>query len=180
MLDKSTKDELLDRPSHLASLAERLQTGVDKGQQVEEDSCPAFGYLRNHRDRALAVEFRLRNGTSVWYPYSWLGPWQFNPSAGLLLKFTGDVVTLILIRGSNLGMVLPQNAVNLTDNGFQRHRVLWVREMDEVELRKTGERGPTIDRIEIAEFESHEDQREWLKKTAPAFLRTTNDHCFLP
>jgi hypothetical protein len=51
-----------------------------------------------------------------------------------------------------------------------RHRILWVREMDEQELRRVGDRGPTIDRIEVAEFESQEELQVWLKKAAPAFV----------
>jgi hypothetical protein len=137
----------------------------------EEEFCPAFGYLRGIRERALAVEFRYRNGNSEFFPYSWLGPWRFNPSSGLLLKFTGDVTTLVLIRGSNLDAMVNQGVVNLIEHGFQRHRILWVREMDEQELRQVGERGPTIDRIDIAEFESQEEVREWLIQTAPAFVR---------
>ena len=62
-------------------------------------------------------------------------------------------------------------AVNLTDSGFPRHRIDWVREMDEDELRKAGEGEPTIDGIDIAEFQTAEEQREWLKR-GPAFLRT--------
>jgi len=38
------------------------------------------------------VEFRLRSGNSMWFPYAWLGPWRYDPSEGLLLKFSGDVV----------------------------------------------------------------------------------------
>jgi len=34
-----------------------------------------------------------------------------------------------------------------------------------------GETGPTIDSIEVTEFESHDALKEWLVKTAPAFLR---------
>jgi hypothetical protein len=34
-----------------------------------------------------------------------------------------------------------------------------------------GQSGPTIDRIEVAEFESGEELREWVKKAAPAFMR---------
>ena len=78
-------------------------------------------------------------------------------------------MTLVLIRGSNLDALVKQS-VNLTDRGFQRHRILWVREMDEAELRKAGKGEPTIDRIEVAEFESHEELQEWLKKTAPSFV----------
>jgi hypothetical protein len=87
-------------------------------------------------------------------------------------KFTGDVVTLVLICGSNLDALVNQS-VNLTDRGLQRHRILWVREMEEGELRQVGAAGPTIDRIEVAEFESQEELRDWLKKTAPAFVRKT-------
>ena len=136
----------------------------------EEDSCLAFGYLRGSKEHALAVEFRFRDGNSEWYSYSLLASWQHNPSAGLLLKFNSDLVTLVLIRGSNLD-ALVNGAVNLTDRGFQRHRITFVREMDKEELRKTGNEGPTIDRIDIAEFETHEDLREWLKRNAPAFVR---------
>jgi hypothetical protein len=61
--------------------------------------------------------------------------------------------------------------MNLTDRGLQRHRITWVREMDEQELSRVGQGGPTIDKIEVAEFESQEGLREWLKKGAPAFVR---------
>ena len=87
------------------------------------------------------------------------------------MKFTGDVVTLVLIRGSNLGAVLPDRGINLTDRGLQRQRVTYIREMDDAELRRAGRGEPTIDRIEVAEFESQEQLREWLKTTAPVFLR---------
>jgi hypothetical protein len=135
-----------------------------------EASCGAFGYLRGLRDQAGAVEFRFRDGNSAWFPYGWLGPWRFNPSEGLLLKFSGDLVYLVLIRGSNLDRPLNEGAINLTHAGLQRHRVLWVREMTAEEIRKVGETGPTIDSIEMAECESQADVKEWLGKHAPAFL----------
>lgn len=34
-----------------------------------------------------------------------------------------------------------------------------------------GETGPTIDRIEVAEFESREQLTEWLTGNAPEFVR---------
>jgi hypothetical protein len=49
--------------------------------------------------------------------------------------------------------------------------MLWVREMNEEEIRQVGETGPTIDSIEVAEFESHEALKEWLSKKAPAFMQ---------
>jgi hypothetical protein len=135
-----------------------------------EASCRAFGYLRGIKDRATSVEFRFRNGNSTWFPYSWMGTWKYNPSEGLLLKFSGDLVYLVLIRGSNLAKPLNDGAINLTHAGLQRHRVLWLREMTKEDIRQVGETGPTIDSIEIAEFESNADLKGWLSKTAPAFV----------
>jgi hypothetical protein len=80
-------------------------------------------------------------------------------------------VYLVLIRGSNLAKPLNEGAINLTHAGLQRHRVLWVREMTKEEIRQVGETGPTIDSIKIAEFQSHDDLKEWVKKNAPAFAR---------
>lgn len=169
MSDERSVLGLVQRQPHLAGTAAALAGGRDREQDTEE--CPAFGFLRGLRERAVTVEFRFRDGNAEAFPYSWLGPVRFNPSAGLLLKFTGDVVTLVLIRGSNLDAPVNQDAINLTDRGLHRHRVTWVREMEEGEIRKVGEGGPTIDRIEVAEFESHEAVEEWLKKKAPVFLR---------
>ena len=142
----------------------------DGGEGGEEGSCAAFGFLRGIRDSSASVEMRLRSGNSMWFPYSWLGPWRYNPSEGLLLKFSGDVVYLVLIRGSNLDKPLADGTINLTHAGLQRHRVLWVREMTDEEIERVGETGPTIDSILISEFTDHESRREWLKTHAPAFL----------
>ena len=140
------------------------------GDDGGEASCAAFGYLRGIRDASASLEFRLKSGNSMWFPYSWLGPWRFNPSEGLLLKFSGDVVSLVLIKGSTLDKPLPDGSINLTHAGLQRHRVLWIREMTESEIEKVGETGPTIDSIPIGEFTDPESRREWLKTHAPAFL----------
>ena len=59
----------------------------------------------------------------------------------------------------------------MTDRGLQRHRINYIREMDEAELKQARGGEPTIDRIDIAEFELLDVQREWLKKAAPLFLR---------
>jgi hypothetical protein len=140
------------------------------GDGGDEASCAAFGYLRGIRDSSTSVEFRFRSGNSMWFPYSWLGPWRYDPSEGLLLKFSGDVVYLGLIKGSNLDKPLPDGSINLTNAGLQRSRVLWVREMTGEEIERVGETGPTIDSIEVAEFESHAALKEWLSGKAPAFL----------
>jgi hypothetical protein len=170
MVDDITYEGRLQRQSHRAVQA---TPPPKKEPEVEgvEASCGAFGYLRGLRDQSAAVELRFRDGNSTWFPYSWLGTWDYNPSEGLLLKFSGDLVYLVLIRGSNLDRPLNEGAINLTHAGLQRHRVLWVREMSEEEIRQVGENGPTIDSIDVGEFESHGDLKDWLEKKAPAFLR---------
>jgi hypothetical protein len=161
-----------DPNSLLDSLADRRARPVLKeAEESEEQSCAAFGYLRGIREQALMLELRFRNGNREFYPYGLLGPVRYNPSVGLLLRYSGDVVTLVLIRGSNLDALVHQGAVNLTDRGIQRHRILWIREMDEAELCRPPKGEPTIDRIEVGEFESHEALREWLEKKVPAFVR---------
>ncbi|MBA4062584.1 MAG: hypothetical protein C0501_02535 [Isosphaera sp.] len=149
-------------------------SGGGDGEGGDEAFCAAFGYLRGIRDTSASVEFRLRDGNSLWFPYGWLGPWQFNPSEGLLLKFSGDVVYLVLIRGSNLDKPLGDGSINLTHAGLQRNRVLWIREMSREEIERVGETGPTIDSIEIEEFSSQDALRAWIKTHAPAFARAEN------
>jgi hypothetical protein len=166
-----------NKPTHQERLKRALNSGQSgtppKEPEAEEAevSCGAFGYLRGIRDLPGSVEFRFRDGNSTWFPYNWLGPWRYDPSEGLLLKFSGDMVYLVLIRGSNLDKPLNEGAINLTTGGLQRHRVVWIREMSEEEIRQVGESGPTIDSIEVAEFESQADLKEWLKAKAPAFVR---------
>ncbi|MBI1348653.1 hypothetical protein GC163_20465 [bacterium] len=176
MLDDTPHQDRLQRdspPRGLKGILESREPPREKEKDVEgaEAACRAFGYLRGIRDQSAAVEFRFRDGNSVWFPYSWLGTWKFNPSEGLLLKFSGDLVYLVLIKGSNLDKPLKEGSVTLTHAGFQRHRLLWVREMTEEEIRQVGETEPTIDSIEVAEFESHAALKEWLSKKAPAFVR---------
>ena len=168
------KDDLLNlvrKSPQLEGLAGRLPKPASKSVETDEESCSAFGYLRGLHEKALAIEFQMRTGDKEYFPYAWLGPWRYNPSTGLLLKFSGDVASLVLIRGSNLDAPVNQSGVNLTDKGLQRHRVSWVREMEKDELQRAGEGTPTIDTIEIAEFESGEELREWVKKNARAFVR---------
>jgi len=43
--------------------------------------------------------------------------------------------------------------------------------MSEAEIHQVGETEPTIDSIDVAEFDSHAALKEWLSKKAPAFLR---------
>jgi len=169
MIDDPTHQDRLQRNPHLAGFTGILQS-KDGEAEGAEASCGAFGYLRGLNAASAAVEIRFRDGNSIWFSYALLGTWQYNPSEGLLLKFSGDLVYLVLIRGSNLDKPLNEGAINLTHAGLQRHRVLWIKEMTKQEIRQVGDKGPTIDSIELAEFESNEQLKEWLKLKAPAFL----------
>jgi len=155
---------------HLAGRLPHVRGTKELDDDGGEGACAAFGYLRGIRERGVAVEIRFLNGNSTWFPYNWLGNWEFNPSEGILLKFTGDIVYLVLIRGSNLDQPLAETNTNLTSSGLQRHRIVWMREMSEEEIRQVGETGPTIDSIKVAEFESQDAIKEWLQKNAPSFL----------
>jgi hypothetical protein len=170
MSDDTTHKERLQRKSQSPHSAKQPASKEDAIESVEA-SCNAFGYLRGLREHSAAVELRFRSGNSMWFPYSWLGTWQFNPSEGLLLKFAGDVVYLVLIRGSNIDKPLAEGVINLTHAGLQRHRVMWIREMSNYEICAVGGTAPTIDSIKVAEFESHADLNAWLTKHAPEFSR---------
>ena len=170
MKDKPTHQERLKGILHSEVKATNPPKPEAEAEEVEI-SCGAFGYLRGIRDLPGSVEFRFRDGNSTWFPYAWMGPWRYNPSEGLLLKFSGDLVYLVLIRGSNLDKPLSEGAINLTTGGLQRHRVVWIREMPEADIKQVGETGPTIDSIEVAEFESQGALKEWLSTNASAFLR---------
>ena len=67
MLDKPTShQERLHGKGHLAGYGatpDKKEPEPDAG----EASCHAFGYLRGIRERADAIEFRLRDGNSVWF-----------------------------------------------------------------------------------------------------------------
>ena len=161
---------LLDFPGRTAPRGLAALRAQEKN--TDEGACLAFGFVRGLDQRALAVEFRYRSGNSDWFAYHLLGAWRYNPSVGLLLKFSGgDVLTYVLIRGSNLAAMVRDKEINLTDRGFQRHRITFVREMDEQELLQAGEGEPTVDRIEVGEFDSHPEAEAWLQTNAPAFVR---------
>ncbi|MCZ2340467.1 MAG: hypothetical protein LC104_01565 [Bacteroidales bacterium] len=167
MLDShSPHQNRLNANPHLAG---KLTGSGPRPPEGGEGACAAFGFMRGVRDRADALEVRFRNGNGVWLNYNWLGTMTFDPSAGLLLKFSGDQIYLVLIRGSNLDRPVEDSGIDLIRAGLQRHRVLWVREMSEKDIRQIGDQGPTIDSIEIGEFETQDALKHWLAQHAPAF-----------
>jgi hypothetical protein len=164
-----------DKTIHLGSLRRKVTLPGPESAPVlpdatpnpnsdDEEECRAFGYLRGIRDRALSIEFRFADGNSQAFPYTWLGPMMYNPSAGILLKFTGDQITLVRLEGSNLNAMV-NGSVNLFERGIQRHRVTWVREMPRQEAAMAREREVTVQRIRTLSYPNGEQPQdvEWLK-----------------
>ena len=82
MPDDSKHQERLQqksRPAGHASASPNKEAEAEAG----EAACGAFGYLRGLRDQSAALELRFRDGNSTWFPYTWMGNWQYNPSDGL-------------------------------------------------------------------------------------------------
>ena len=183
--DRTHQDRLRGALFSDGKIPEPLKKDGDGG---DEGSCAAFGYLRGIRDSSTSVEFRFRSGNSMWFPYSWLGPWRYDPSEGLLLKFSGDVVYLVLIKGSNLDKPLSDGSINLTNAGLQRSRVLWIREMTSDEIERVGDTAPTIDSILIGEFTDQRNDESGFRQMRLRFRRslvnvsprTHHPHCQPP
>jgi hypothetical protein len=119
---------------------------------IEEDDeavCPAFGFLRGVRDRALNIEFRReREGDCFSFPYSWLGPSRFHPSVGMVLLFSGSELYLVTIQGRNLN-TLGETGLSLYERGILRHRVTYVREIAKADSKALPEGECVVDHIEI-------------------------------
>ncbi len=142
----------------------RIPAAPVPAAETDEDECPAFGFVRGIRDRAVMLEFRFATGDSKSFPYHWLGPVTYNRSAGLLLKFVGDLIYLVLIEGSNLN-VLVHGAVSLYDRGINRHRITWIREMSRQQLQQAGEEEIAIERIRTLSYRHDEEPTDvgWLQ-----------------
>jgi hypothetical protein len=59
---------------------------------------------------------------------------------------------------------------NLTTGGLQRHRVVWIREMTEPDIRQVRKTGPTIASTGVAEFERTANCRSGSSNTHRPFL----------
>ncbi|MFO0847831.1 MAG: hypothetical protein U0871_04610 [Gemmataceae bacterium] len=135
--------------SEARELLRRIGQGQPAAEPADEVTGPAFGYLRGTRDRADHVEFRLADGTVKSFPYSWLGPAAFDPSAGISLDFVGDRTHRVTIEGRNLDRRAGEDGADLFTRGFLRHRVTWVREMDPDESRRLPEAATAVERVTI-------------------------------
>lgn len=149
--------ELLRRVS-----AGRASGPREEAQEEEELCCAAFGFLRGLRERAITLEFRFADGNKLALPYSWLGPVSYNPSTGLLLKFVGDRITLILIEGTYLEARVSGTGLH---EGILRNRVVWVREMSTQEVCDAKQAETTVECIHVCSHRYDEEplESEWLR-----------------
>ena len=110
------------------------------------ESCKAFGWLANERDRAVMIEFRHANGDITALAYPLLESVKFNPSTGITLHFSGSTVT---ITGTNLNIEVQPGGKLF--EGITRHRVVWIQEMKEMTDTEPLENEPMIDEITITQ-----------------------------
>lgn len=148
----------------LELLKSRARTTSQLPAVEDEDECAAFGFLRGARDRALNLELRFSSGNRLLLSYAWLGMVQFDPSHGILAKFVGDRIYLVLIEGSNLNSVL-QDGITLFDRGLHSHRIIWVREMSRADQERLSRDETIIDHIRVVSYRHDEEppNLEWLE-----------------
>jgi hypothetical protein len=92
--------------------------GEDGLEFEPEDTQAAFTNLSADRQHKLMVVFRYLDGNAKARAYSYLCAADYNPSEGIQLNFSADIVTL---TGRNLGPLY---------NGLCAQRVAVVRQMD--------------------------------------------------
>ncbi len=143
--------------SETRELLRRVGQGKPPADATDEVAGPAFGYLRGTKERADHVEFRLKDGTVKSFPYSWLGPADYDPSFGITLEFVGDRTYRVVIEGRNLDRRAGEEGADLFTRGLLRHRVTWVREMDPGEARRTAEGATAVERVTIRKLIPGED-----------------------
>jgi hypothetical protein len=99
-----------------------------------EDDLGAFGWLRGVRDRAVMLELRKKDGTTVAYDYALLRKVEHHPSDGITLHFSGEDVTIV---GRNLNKE-ARPGVRLTQ-GILWHRVPWIQEASDAQILRAGD-----------------------------------------
>jgi hypothetical protein len=104
----------------------RKDGGAASADGEAADDLGAFGWLRGVQDRALMLEIRHKDGRVTAKGYSWLQSAEFDPSEGITLNFSGEMIRIL---GRNLNAE-PRPNVQLFA-GILRHRVPWIQEADE-------------------------------------------------
>ena len=136
---------MTDRHDLLDRVGGRRITAAESVEDAEAgDDCGAYAALRGARDRAAMIDFRLRSGGREAFPYATLEGVSFDPADGVTLRFLGAVVR---IQGRNLALASPAG-ISLLE-ALHRHRVPWVREVDELRGAFLPTEAVVVTRIEI-------------------------------
>ncbi len=107
------------------------------------DDLGTFGFLRGSRERATMLELRKKDGGILAVAYGYMDKAEFDPSDGITLHLAGQEVR---IKGRNLNVEVHPK-VRLFE-AICRHRVPWLREVDEPELLGASEKAAIIEAID--------------------------------
>lgn len=103
----------------------KVSAGEGAASEEGSDDLGAFGWLRGVRERAIMLELRHKDGSVTAFGYAWLKKMTFDPSEGITLDFSGELIRII---GRNLDVeVRPRTQLV---SGLVRQRVTWIQEAD--------------------------------------------------
>ena len=129
-------------PLHDRIASRRGAASDDEGDAF--DDCGAFGFLRGPKDRSLMIEFRFLDGTSEALSYATLERVSYDPADGLTLRFLG-----VRVRVSGRNLAVAQSTGVSVLEAIHRHRIPWVREVEELRGRFYPADAAVVTRIEI-------------------------------
>ena len=138
--------ERLDASKRLAD----LRSGTGKPAVAEgggppdaaEEDAPAFSTLSADRQQKVMLELRFKTGNARALAYSYLVSMQFDPSAGIIMDFSGYEVR---ISGQNLHPLFA---------GLVAQRVAVVNEIDDLQAEASQPKDATIvTKIEVVRAE---------------------------
>jgi hypothetical protein len=132
--------------SVLGTFAHRLMQHQDHhcDDLDASEHCGAFGWLRDNKERALFLEFRLKDGNMFAVGYPWLEKVSYNPSEGITLKFTNEAIRIV---GRNLAGQMPPGRSLLA--GILQHKVAWVVQADSAAAMLADRNAMVIERVEL-------------------------------
>jgi len=125
-------------------VARRVVTPDEDVDTLED--CGSFGFLRGTRDRSLMIDFRYLSGSHDSFSYATLERVSYEPTEGMTLFFLGVQVQLI---GRNLATA-QASGVSLLE-AIQRHRVPWIRQVEELRGQFFSPTAVVVTQIEIQE-----------------------------
>lgn len=126
--ERTSAENLLERyvrkPSETGHANGSTDSASADGEGAEDFGC--FGFLRGVRDRALMLELRKKDGSTLAIAYAFIERIAYNPDApedGITIHAAGQKIRIV---GRNLDSATPAG-VRLF-GAIVRHRVPWIAE----------------------------------------------------